>query len=41
MDLEEIVDDFLTFFAAGQETTANSLAFTILELGRNKHVLEK
>lgn len=41
MDLEELVDDFLTIFGAGQETTANSLAFTILELGRNPHCLER
>lgn len=33
LDLEEVVDEFLTFFIAGQETTANTLAFAILELG--------
>lgn len=59
-----MVDDFLTFFVAGnfkfnfsrkffeffnnfyllfegQETTANTLAFAILELGRNAQVLKK
>lgn len=41
MDLEELVDDFLTFFGAGQETTANALSFTIMELGLNPHCLEK
>nr|ARQ84122.1 cytochrome P450 [Brachionus plicatilis] len=32
-DLDDLIDQFLTFFIAGQETTANSLAFAILELG--------
>ena len=36
-----MVDNFLTFFVAGQETTANTLAFAILELGRNPDVLKK
>nr|AHL88992.1 cytochrome p450 3049A1 [Brachionus koreanus] len=34
-DMDDLIDQFLTFFIAGQETTANSLAFAILELGRN------
>jgi len=41
MDIEELVDDFITFFGAGQETTANSLAFTVMELGLNPHCFEK
>ena len=41
VDLETMVDNFITFFIAGQETTANALAFTFLELGRNKRVLDK
>lgn len=41
MDLEELVDDFVTFFGAGQETTANALAFAVMELGLNPHCLEK
>nr|UOU03247.1 cytochrome P450 3049F1 [Brachionus rubens] len=40
-DVENMIDDFVTFFVAGQETTANTLAFVMLELGRNPHVLEK
>ena len=32
MDLEAMIDDFITFFIAGQETTANTLAFCFLEL---------
>jgi cholesterol 24(S)-hydroxylase len=39
MDLESLIDDFVTFFVAGQETTANTLAFCFLELGKNKDVL--
>ena len=41
MDLEMMIDDFVTFFIAGQETTANTLAFCFLELGRNKPVFNK
>ena len=36
-----MVDDFLTFFVAGQETTANTLSFCLMELGRNPDVLIK
>ena len=41
MNLEEMTDDFMTFFVAGQETTANTLAFCILELGKNPRLVEK
>ncbi|XP_041661038.1 cholesterol 24-hydroxylase-like [Cheilinus undulatus] len=40
-DEEFMVDNFVTFFIAGQETTANQLAFCVMELGRNPDVLEK
>ncbi|XP_026174309.1 cholesterol 24-hydroxylase-like isoform X1 [Mastacembelus armatus] len=40
-DEEFMLDNFVTFFIAGQETTANLLAFCIMELGRHPHVLEK
>jgi cholesterol 24(S)-hydroxylase len=40
-DLELMIDDFVTFFIAGQETTANTLGFCFLELGKNPQVLEK
>ena len=36
-----MIDDFVTFFFAGQETTANTLGFCFLELGKNPRVLEK
>lgn len=39
MDL--ILDNMATFFVAGQETTANTLAFVFMELGRNPNVLQK
>jgi cytochrome P450 len=40
-DLDEMTDDFVTFFAAGQETTANTLAFCFLELGKNPRLVQK
>ncbi|XP_071395966.1 cholesterol 24-hydroxylase-like [Centroberyx affinis] len=40
-DEELMLDNFVTFFIAGQETTANQLAFCIMELGRNPEILEK
>lgn len=40
-DMEDMIDDFLTFFIAGQETTANTLTFCILELAQNPHVFIK
>uniref|UniRef100_A0A667YPH9 Cholesterol 24-hydroxylase n=1 Tax=Myripristis murdjan TaxID=586833 RepID=A0A667YPH9_9TELE len=38
---EFMLDNFVTFFIAGQETTANQLAFCIMELGRHPDILEK
>ena len=38
---DEIIDEFITIFIAGQETTANSLAFTLYEILRNPHVEAK
>ncbi|XP_060908492.1 cholesterol 24-hydroxylase-like [Labrus mixtus] len=40
-DEELMLDNFVTFFIAGQETTANQLAFCIMELGRQPDILEK
>ncbi|KAL0963158.1 hypothetical protein UPYG_G00350460 [Umbra pygmaea] len=40
-DEELMLDNFVTFFVAGQETTANQLAFTVMELGRLPEILEK
>ncbi|XP_012724380.2 cholesterol 24-hydroxylase [Fundulus heteroclitus] len=40
-DEEFMLDNFVTFFIAGQETTANQLAFCIMELGRHPEILEK
>nr|UOU03248.1 cytochrome P450 3049E2-2 [Brachionus rubens] len=41
IDFEILLDDFITFFVAGQETTANALSFCIFELGQNERVLKK
>uniref|UniRef100_A0A3Q3R6P2 Cytochrome P450, family 46, subfamily A, polypeptide 1, tandem duplicate 4 n=1 Tax=Monopterus albus TaxID=43700 RepID=A0A3Q3R6P2_MONAL len=40
-DEEFMLDNFVTFFIAGQETTANQLAFCIMELARHPTILEK
>ncbi len=40
-DLEAALDDFVTFFIAGQETTASSMAFILQEVNRHPHVLRK
>ncbi|XP_074541000.1 cholesterol 24-hydroxylase-like isoform X2 [Halichoeres trimaculatus] len=40
-DEEFMLDNFVTFFIAGQETTANQLAFCIMELGRHPEILQK
>ncbi len=40
-DIENLIDEFITFFIAGQETTANTLSFCILELARNPDVFKK
>ncbi|KAM9703855.1 cholesterol 24-hydroxylase-like [Menidia menidia] len=40
-DEEFMLDNFVTFFIAGQETTANQLAFCIMELARHPEILEK
>ncbi|XP_069591485.1 cholesterol 24-hydroxylase-like isoform X2 [Ranitomeya imitator] len=39
--LEDLIDNFVTFFIAGQETTANQLSFIVMELGRYPEVLAK
>ncbi|XP_031567325.1 cholesterol 24-hydroxylase-like [Actinia tenebrosa] len=38
---EDLLDDFITFFIAGQETTANQLSFLLLEVAQRPDVLEK
>ena len=30
VDIEELVDDFVTFYIAGQETTSNLLSFALV-----------
>ncbi|KAM4013998.1 cholesterol 24-hydroxylase-like isoform 1-T3 [Anomaloglossus baeobatrachus] len=40
-DIEVLIDNFVTFFIAGQETTANQLAFAVQELARNPEILQK
>ncbi|KAG8126483.1 hypothetical protein E2320_021567 [Naja naja] len=40
-DDENMVDNFVTFFVAGHETTANLLSFTIMELARHPEIVTK
>ncbi|XP_068609909.1 cholesterol 24-hydroxylase-like isoform X2 [Brachionichthys hirsutus] len=40
-DDECMVDNFVGFFIAGHETTANPLAFCVMELARHPEILEK
>lgn len=40
-DMDELLDNFVTFFIAGHETTANQMSFTLMELARNPEILEK
>ncbi|XP_072284146.1 cholesterol 24-hydroxylase-like [Pyxicephalus adspersus] len=40
-NLEDLIDNFITFFIAGQETTANQLSFAVMELTRNPEIMAK
>ncbi|KAI4895262.1 hypothetical protein NFI96_011742 [Prochilodus magdalenae] len=40
-DRELMLDNFVTFFIAGQETTANQLSFAIMELGRHPEIFKR
>ncbi|XP_056403227.1 cholesterol 24-hydroxylase-like isoform X3 [Hyla sarda] len=39
--LEDLIDNFVTFFIAGQETTANQLSFAVMELTRHPDILAR
>ncbi|XP_071506317.1 cholesterol 24-hydroxylase-like [Diadema antillarum] len=39
--MENMIDEFVTLFIAGQETTTNLLAFTLQQLGRHPDVAER
>ena len=41
LSMDEIIDEFLTIFIAGQETTSNSLSFTLYEIVNNPHIEAK
>nr|XP_056707270.1 cholesterol 24-hydroxylase-like [Euleptes europaea] len=40
-DEENMLDNFMTFFIAGYDTTANLLSTTLMELGRHPEILAK
>ncbi|XP_022090979.1 cholesterol 24-hydroxylase-like [Acanthaster planci] len=39
--MENMLDEFCTFFIAGQETTANMMAFMLVELGHHPDVMHR
>ncbi|XP_046840511.1 cholesterol 24-hydroxylase-like [Xenia sp. Carnegie-2017] len=41
LTMDEIIDQFLTIFVAGQETTSNSLSFLLYEILTHPHIEEK
>ncbi|XP_053331112.1 cholesterol 24-hydroxylase-like [Spea bombifrons] len=41
LDDEVMLDNFCTFFVAGQETTANQLSFTVMELCRQPEITQR
>ena len=41
VNIEELVDDFVTFYVAGQETTSSLLSFALIFTLQNPHVLER
>ncbi|CAL8315746.1 unnamed protein product [Merluccius merluccius] len=40
-DEDNMLDNFVTFFIAGQETTANQIGFCIMELARHPDIMDK
>nr|XP_016851458.1 PREDICTED: cholesterol 24-hydroxylase isoform X2 [Anolis carolinensis] len=40
-DIENMLDNFVTFFVAGHETTANQLSFAVMELSRHPDIVVK
>lgn len=40
-DEEVLLDNFVTFFIAGHETSANHLAFTVMELSRQPEIMAR
>ncbi|NXQ47573.1 CP46A hydroxylase, partial [Catharus fuscescens] len=40
-DEENILDNFITFFVAGHETSANQMTFTVMALGQHPEILER
>ncbi|XP_053553551.1 cholesterol 24-hydroxylase [Bombina bombina] len=41
LDDEIMLDNFITFFIAGQETTSNQLSFTVMELTRQPEITQR
>ena len=41
IDIEELIDDFVAFYTAGQETTSNLLSFSLVLLQQHPDVLHR
>ncbi|XP_068729246.1 cholesterol 24-hydroxylase-like [Montipora capricornis] len=41
LTMEHLVDEFITFFIAGQETTSNQLSFTLHEILKHPHIEDR
>ncbi|MCG8625363.1 MAG: cytochrome P450 [Proteobacteria bacterium] len=41
MDIEDLVDDFITFFTGGQDTTMSLLTFALVQTLLHPNVLER
>ena len=41
VNIEDLVDDFMTIFIAGQETTSNTLSFLLNEVGQRPEIYSK
>ena len=41
IEMAELVDEFVTFYLAGQETTSNLLSFSIVMLQQHPDVLHR
>ena len=41
IEIEELIDDFVTFYVAGQDTTGNLLSFSLVLLQQHPDVLHR
>ncbi|XP_074647078.1 cholesterol 24-hydroxylase-like [Tubulanus polymorphus] len=41
LTIEDLIDDFITFFIAGQETTSNAVSFVLLMLADHPEIRDR